>query len=161
MAAIVGVARVAVAAAALYLAAPVEEKVGVLGSDPLQQLLRLLPTRGRRLAEGTGERPAGIRALRLKGHGFAAELDPAIDDLEDLRVAVNELVGILVEAAKGGTILIRMWIEERTIHVSGRCLGEWAPTEPDQLARRILDATVDHHEIGDGAFRMLTHLSAE
>ena len=28
-------------------------------------------------------------------------------------------------------------------------------------AQRILDATVDHHEIGDGAFRMLTHLSAE
>jgi anti-sigma regulatory factor (Ser/Thr protein kinase) len=110
------------------------------------------------------EIPAEFRFVsmaRVAAAGLAAELDPAIDDLEDLRVAVNELVGILVEAAKGGTILIRMWIEERTIHVSGRCLGEWAPTEPDQLAQRILDATVDHHEIGDGAFRMLTHLSAE
>ncbi len=110
------------------------------------------------------EIPAEFRFVsmaRVAAASLAAELDPAIDDVEDLRVAVNELVGILVEAAEAGTILIRMWTEERTIHVTGRCLGAWVTPEPDQLARRILDATVDHHEVGDGAFRMLKHLSAE
>lgn len=102
-----------------------------------------------------------VSLARVTAASLAADLDPAIDEVEDLRVAVNELVGILVEAAEAGTIGIHMWTDEAAIHVSGRCLGEWAPTEPDQLALRILEATVDEHEIGAGAFHMLKRLSAE
>ena len=93
----------------------------------------------------TIEIPAELRYVsltRVAAASLAAELDPVIDDIEDLRVAVNELVGLLVEAATAGPVRLRMWCEQRTIHVTGRCTSSVAAVVPDPIAERILAATV-------------------
>ena len=110
------------------------------------------------------EIPAQLRfvsLVRVAAASLAADLDPIIDDVEDLRVAVNELVGLLVEASDGATVAVQMWTDERTLHVSGRCNGPSSPVAPDQLTERILAATVDSYLISDGSFRVHKRLGAD
>jgi len=104
--------------------------------------------------------PRFVALVRVAAASMAADLDPVIDEVEDLRVAVNELVGLLVEAADGGSVVVRLWSDERTINVTGRCSGATTPVAPDELTERILDATVDDYEIGDGAFQACKFLGA-
>lgn len=104
--------------------------------------------------------PRFVSLVRVATASMAADLDPVIDDVEDLRVAVNELVGLLVEAAEGGSIVVRLWSDERTIHVTGRCSAAARAVDPDQLTERILDATVDEYAIGDGTFQASKFLGA-
>jgi len=109
------------------------------------------------------EIPAEVRyvaLVRVAAVGIAMDLDPVMDDIEDLRVAVNELVGLLIEAADGGHVHLRLWCDRRTVHVDGRCTDDAGTVVPDELTRRILDATVDGYEIADGAFRMHKLMSA-
>ncbi|UDY35295.1 ATP-binding protein [Dermatobacter hominis] len=120
----------------------------------------------------TTERPAGavcveipaeprfVALIRVAAASMAADLDPVIDDVDDLRVAVNELVGLMVEAAEGGSVVVHLWSDERTIHVTGRCNGPSSRVSPDQLTLRILDATVDSYDVGDGSFRVRKRLGA-
>lgn len=109
----------------------------------------------------TIEIPAELRYVsltRVAAASLAAELDPVIDDIEDLRVAVNELVGVLIEAATAGRIRLRLWCEQRTIHVTGRCTGDTVEVVPDSITERILGATVDGYRIADGSFHLHKHL---
>ncbi|MBS1836381.1 MAG: hypothetical protein JST64_01655 [Actinobacteria bacterium] len=103
------------------------------------------------------EIPASLRYValtRVAAASLAADLDPTIDDIEDLRVAVNELVGLLVEASIDGQVHLRMWCDGSTLHVTGRCTGDAATIVPDQLTLRILDATIDGYSIATGSFEM-------
>ena len=104
--------------------------------------------------------PRFVALIRVAAASMAADLDPVIDDVDDLRVAVNELVGLMVEAAEGGTVVVHLWSDERTINVTGRCNGPSSRVSPDQLTMRILDATVDSYDIGDGTFRVHKRLGA-
>lgn len=107
------------------------------------------------------EIPAVLRYIsltRVAVASLAADLDADLDHIEDLRIAVNELVGLLVEAAGGGRIHLWLWSDDQVLHVHGRATGPAAPIEPDPLTRRILDATVDSYEIADGAFGLHKHL---
>jgi anti-sigma regulatory factor (Ser/Thr protein kinase) len=104
--------------------------------------------------------PRYVALIRVAAASMAADLDPVIDDVDDLRVAVNELVGLMVEAAEGGSVVVHLWSEERTIHVTGQCKGPSSRVSPDQLTLRILDATVDSYEVSDGSFRVHKRLGA-
>ena len=102
--------------------------------------------------------PRFVALTRLAAASLAADLDAAIDDVEDLRVAVNELVGLLVEATNG-RVVVRLWSDDMVVHVTGHCVGDSpADVDLDVLAVRILDATVDAYDVGDGVFRMHKHL---
>lgn len=121
------------------------------------------PTSSRRPGAVSIEIPAEPRFValtRVAAASLASDLDPVIDDVEDLRVAVNELVGLLVEASDGGHVTLEMWSEDRAVHVTARCSGDASRVVPDQLTRRILDATVDDYEVGQGSFRMHKLLGA-
>jgi len=92
---------------------------------------------------------------RVAVASLASDLDPAVEDLDDLRMAIQELVGLLVEASGGlGDVEVSMHLDGSSVVVGGRCSGVAAPIEPDDLTVRILDATVDAHEVGGGAFSM-------
>lgn len=107
------------------------------------------------------EVPAELRYVpltRVAAASMAADLDAVIDDVEDLRVAVNELVGLLVDASDGGRIRLRMWCDGTDVLVHGTSTGPSAAIAPDDLTRRILDATVDDHVVADGTFELRKHL---
>lgn len=98
-----------------------------------------------------------VALTRLAAASIAADLDAVIDDVEDLRVAVNELVGLLVDATTG-RVVVHMWSRDRIVHVTGSCDGDTSDVDLDLLTVRILDATVDHYELADGSFRMHKHI---
>ena len=98
--------------------------------------------------------PRFVALTRVAAASLAADLDAAIDDVEDLRVAVNELVGLLVEATNG-RVVVRLWSDDMVVHVTGHCVGDSpADVDLDVLAVRIVDA----YDVGDGVFRMHKHL---
>lgn len=90
-----------------------------------------------------------VRLARILAGGVAAEADLSVDDMEDLRVAVSELVALLVEGAddSAGPITVRFRATEGLVAVD----GEGPPgksddgTAMDDLALEILRVVVDDH----------------
>jgi serine/threonine-protein kinase RsbW len=94
--------------------------------------------------------PGSARLARILAAGVAADAGLSIDDMEDLRIAVSELVALLVDGA-GSTaqpIVVRYRAGDGEVVVEGErhaaSAGEEA-TEVDDLALEILRVVVDHH----------------
>ncbi len=110
--------------------------------------------------------PAATRylaAARVVATSLGAESGLTVDDLDDLRLGVNELVSLLVESAAPGTrIDLEFAAGDGEVTVRGRLDGEVGPDGPseiDELTRRIVDAVADHHEL-DGTTFSLTKVSS-
>ena len=100
-----------------------------------------------------------IGLTRVAAVSLAADLDVSIDDVEDLRISVDELVGHLIEAADGrGQVRLRLDLDGPTVTVTGQCVPHAVVGEPDELTRRILESTADDYETGDGGFRLRKRL---
>lgn len=99
-----------------------------------------------------------IATVRLTAASIAAEFGFDVDDIEDLRVAANELVAFLVETAEesdGAEVEIAIRPSAAEIAIEGRVLGANGAAHDapavDELTARILDAVVDAHDF-DGAW---------
>jgi serine/threonine-protein kinase RsbW len=104
-----------------------------------------------------------LAAARVVAASLGAESGLSVDDLDDLRLGVNELVSLLVEsAAPGARIDLEFATGDAEVTVRGRLDGEVGPDGPseiDELTRRIIDAVADHHEL-DGTSFSLTKASS-
>jgi serine/threonine-protein kinase RsbW len=89
-----------------------------------------------------------VRLSRLAAASLATELDFDVEEVDDLRIAVDEVVTLLVDGEHGGRISIRFVAGDGSLTVEGRCEGALpgAPAVSD-LVEAILSATTDHHEI--------------
>lgn len=94
------------------------------------------------------------RVARLAAAGVAAEAGLGVDDVEDLRTAVNELFALLVEDAPSEDDLVELTlveIDRGTVEVKGeRRVGarrSSSEPEPDDLTREILAVVVDDFEL--------------
>jgi serine/threonine-protein kinase RsbW len=99
--------------------------------------------------------PEHIRLARLVASGLVAQLDYGLDDLEDLRIAVDELCALVVAHARPDT-MIEVAFEVRGDEVIVRAVAPaalQAEIEIDELSRLILLAAADAHELlrQDGA----------
>jgi len=108
--------------------------------------------------------PASMRylsAARVVAASMGAEGGLHVDDLDDLRLGVNELLSLLVEAsAPGARIDLEFAVRDGEINVRGVLDSEVAEAvEIDELTRRIVDAVLDHHEL-DGTSFSLTKASS-
>jgi len=110
--------------------------------------------------------PANTRylaAARVVAASLGAESGLSVDDLDDLRLGVNELVSLLIEsAAPGARIDLEFAAGDAQVTVRGRLDGEVGPDGPseiDELTRRIIDAVADRHEL-DGTSFSLTKASS-
>ena len=101
--------------------------------------------------------PRFLAAARVVAASLGAEAGLSVDDLDDLRLGVNELVSLLVEAAASRG--------PRRPRVRGRrtCASRCAAAlegdgrrrcEIDELTRRIVEAVVDHHELDGTSFSL-------
>ena len=104
-----------------------------------------------------------VRLARLVASGVAAEAGFSIDDTEDLRIAVSELVALLVDGLEDprGSILVTYLTVPGEVTVEGqsqiersvvdgeptRVAGPSGPDTPavDDLALEILRVVVDDH----------------
>jgi anti-sigma regulatory factor (Ser/Thr protein kinase) len=103
--------------------------------------------------------PAAARYLssaRLVAASLGAESGLSVDDLDDLRLGVNELVSLLMEAAgDGGRIDLEFDVGDGAVTVRGELDGAAALVELDELTGRILAAVTDHHELDGTSFSLI------
>jgi len=106
-----------------------------------------------------------IRLARLVASGLAAQVNFTLDDIEDLRIAVDELCSALVEAAddRSSTLTVTFRVDEHQIHMEAD-----VPTNArngtyviDDISSHILRAAVDRHELEQSAERLVARMSKQ
>ena len=102
--------------------------------------------------------PEYLRLVRLTAAGLASRLGFTFDEVEDLRIAVDELCFHLLGGAGGGngdgdgdrTMALTYSAGEDFITITGSTgLTGPVPASSD-LSEQILDALVDEHEVSGG-----------
>jgi len=90
-----------------------------------------------------------VRLVRLSASGIATNLGFDVDELDDLRVAVGELVNLTLEACKPETLEVVFTVVGNELHLAGTAPArDGAAIDLDGLTRQILDAFTDAYEIG-------------
>lgn len=98
--------------------------------------------------------PEFLRMSRIMAAGVASRVGFTLDEVEDLRIAIDELCFALVGArGRAGTIAIRYLLDGDTLAVEG--MGHFTDglgNEPtaSALSKQILGAVVDECELGTG-----------
>ena len=92
-----------------------------------------------------------LRIARLTAAGIAGDLGFGLQDVEDLRVAVDEMCAALIDRADPGTEFeLAYTISEGRIDIEGRSPQTGAPPELHPVARELLSMTADHFSIDGG-----------
>jgi serine/threonine-protein kinase RsbW len=106
--------------------------------------------------------PEFLRLARVTAAGLASRLGFTFDDVDDLRLAIDELCFALI-GAKGrqGTVQLRYVVSGDVLEVVGSGQFEDAGPAPklNDFSAQILDALVDEHELstadGQPRFRLV------
>lgn len=91
--------------------------------------------------------PLYLQLVRLIAAGLATRLKFTLDDIEDLKIGVDELCAYLTGAqGRDGTLRISFLVHEDRIEIRGE--GDFPPgvkvrTELTEFSRRILATVVD------------------
>jgi hypothetical protein len=97
--------------------------------------------------------PEFLRLARVTAAGLASRLGFSFDEVEDLRLAIDELCyGLTGSAGRDGTVHVRYVIGDDSLIVEGEGHFEASggATELSELSEVILRALVDEHEFADG-----------
>jgi hypothetical protein len=98
-------------------------------------------------------RPEFLRLARVTAAGLAGRLGFNYDEVEDLRLAIDELCfGLTGPTGRPGTVELRYLIGDGALVVEGRghFVDDVAPVSLTELSRVILSALVDEHSLGPG-----------
>ena len=99
-------------------------------------------------------RPEFLRLARVTAAGLAGRLGFSYDEIEDLRLAIDELCfGLTGPTGRHGTVELRYIMEEGTLSVegNGQFLEDITPIALTDLSRIILSALVDEHTLSSGS----------
>ena len=106
--------------------------------------------------------PEFLRLARVTAMGLASRLSFTIDEIDDLRIAIDELVfGLIGTRGRPGHVTMRYSLLDRGLEVRGTgSFADGAPTPGlTELSELILGAVADEHELSaDGnrpSFRLL------
>jgi serine/threonine-protein kinase RsbW len=91
-----------------------------------------------------------VRLARLVASGLAAHAGLSMDDIEDLRIAVDELCALVVQHA-GDVADVSLVLDatdgDVVVEVRAPAGAGDAPFALDELSRHILDAATDEHRL--------------
>jgi serine/threonine-protein kinase RsbW len=112
---------------------------------------------GEERLEGTGEvrlvvpaAPEYLRLVRLTAAGLATRVGFTFDEVEDLRIAVDELCFLFVaQPDLRRDIEVFYLAGPDSITIEGHSRLEGSLPEPNDLSQQILDALVDEHALSD------------
>jgi hypothetical protein len=106
--------------------------------------------------------PEFLRLARLTASGLGSRLGFTVDQVEDLKLAIDELCfGLTGPNGRPGSVNVRFRLGPDSLEVSGDGVFEDEQVTPEQseLSKLILDALVDEHELRAGSrapsFRMV------
>jgi anti-sigma regulatory factor (Ser/Thr protein kinase) len=94
--------------------------------------------------------PEFLRLARVTAAGLASRMGFTFDQVEDLRLAIDELCfGLTGAHGRPGTVQVRFLLRDSALVVEGEGLFEDSHrlTELSELSKVILDALVDEHEL--------------
>ena len=98
-------------------------------------------------------RPEFVGLARVTAAGLASRLGFTFDQVEDLRLAIDEMCfGLTGGKGKDGILELRFLLRPEGLTVQGK--GSFSPPGPvhlSELSKVILDALVDEDSISDGA----------
>lgn len=98
--------------------------------------------------------PLLLRVARLTAAGLAGRLGFSFDEIEDVKIAVDELCFALVGSrGRPGTLALVYTLDSGSLVIEGNATYEGRTPElaPTELSSQILAAVVDDHElISDG-----------
>lgn len=102
--------------------------------------------------------PRLLRVARVTAAALAAELPFTVQDIEDLRVAVDELAAAAIDGCGPDSVLeLRFEVADSQLRVSGRVPDGGPPTELHPVAADLLGLVADGHELGvDGPDRIFS-----
>lgn len=102
-----------------------------------------------------------LHIVRLTAAGAAAEAGLSAEEVEDVKIAIDELCSVYIAATSGQeriTLRFEASSDSLAIEATAPAKGDLIV---DDLARTILDATVDTLAVGpdapSGGFRVLKH----
>lgn len=107
--------------------------------------------------------PEFLRLARVTATGLASRMGFSYDDVEDLRLAIDELCFALIGSkGRDGTVNLRYAMPGGWLEIEGSAsLDGGAATEPtlSDLSRQILTALVDDYDVfladgGNPSFRL-------
>ena len=97
--------------------------------------------------------PELLRVARLTAAGLASRLGFSFDEVEDVKIAVDELCFALV-GTKGRegtlTLVYQLQADSLVIEGTGDFPGQGVRPTTGELSALILSAVVDDHEVTDG-----------
>jgi serine/threonine-protein kinase RsbW len=104
--------------------------------------------------------PEFLRLVRLAAADCGARAGLTIDEVEDLRIAVDELAyALFADDGASGELTLRLAASKGCVEVVGRCLAHRPAVAVADLSRTIIGAVADEHEIssdnGTRQFRLL------
>jgi len=95
-------------------------------------------------------RPEYLRLVRLAAADSGTRADLSIEEVEDLRIAVDELAYALMgEEATGGMLTLRYATTKGQVEIHGSCATHGAPLIVSELSRSIIGAVVDEYEVAE------------
>jgi serine/threonine-protein kinase RsbW len=110
--------------------------------------------------------PEFLRLARVTAMGLASRLSFTIEEIDDLRIAIDELVfGLIGTKGRPGRVTMRYSLLDRGLEVRGSGSFEDGASAPGltELSELILGAVADEHELTNDAdepsFRLLKRRS--
>jgi serine/threonine-protein kinase RsbW len=100
--------------------------------------------------------------VRAVAAAVTADLGFSVDEIDDLRLAVNEAVSVLADVEGDGRLRIGFEFDAGTVTVRCSRSGvddDLGVDDVDVLARRILDAVVDEYSVSDGVFTIVKRIA--
>jgi serine/threonine-protein kinase RsbW len=96
--------------------------------------------------------PQLLRVARLTAAGLAGRLGFSVDEIEDVKIAVDELCFAVVGSkGRAGTFTLTYRLGDRELKIDGEGVFASSAVEsapvPSELSSQILAAVVDDHEI--------------
>ena len=89
-----------------------------------------------------------VRIVRLTGSGVASRLGFDIEEIENLRVALDELASMTIDVAGPGELEINFYTTDTELRIVGRApVAEGVDVGVEPLTAQILKAVIDDYEL--------------
>jgi anti-sigma regulatory factor (Ser/Thr protein kinase) len=87
--------------------------------------------------------------VRLAASGMASLAGFAVDQIEDIKIAVSEILIALIEHGAGNVIDLQLWVADDAFSMRGRtAVTAFDANHPDlRLCRTVLDGVTGHNRI--------------
>jgi hypothetical protein len=89
-----------------------------------------------------------VRIVRLTGSGVASRLGFDIEEIENFRVALDELASMAIDVASGGELEMTFFTTDSELRVDGRApIAAGVEVAVESLTAQILKAVIDDYEL--------------